>query len=148
VLTIGLNRAISLLAEPKQQRRGGPTLLRVVGPHPADNEPINLYSGRYGPYVSHGGVNATVRDTDPNEVTVQQAVDLLAARPQPQGKRRAAKAKAAPKAKTESAPPAEKPASKKGAAAAEAKNAKSPAKKPAAKKRKKAAAKKPVAAES
>ena len=54
VLVIGLNRAVSLLAEPRTGR-GGRQPLRVVGNHPADGAPINLYSGRYGPYVSHGG---------------------------------------------------------------------------------------------
>src|SRR6185437_5397147 len=97
VLTIGLNRAVSLLAEPKPQRRGMPTPIKSLGAHPADGAPVNLFSGRYGPYVSHGGVNATLRDTSPDEVTLQQAVDLLAARPQPKGKRRAPKTPKAPK---------------------------------------------------
>ena len=83
ILTIGLNRAVSLLAEPRQPRRGMPTPLKVLGPHPADGAPINLFSGRYGPYVSHGGVNATLpRDISPEEVTLDQAVELIAARPQ------------------------------------------------------------------
>ena len=79
VLTIGLNRAVSLLAEPKTGR-GGRSPLRVVGAHPEDQAPINLYKGRYGPYVSHGGVNATVpSDIDPEELTLDEAVALLAA---------------------------------------------------------------------
>ncbi len=79
VLTVGLNRAVSLLAEPKTGR-GGRSPLRVVGSHPADQAPINLFKGRYGPYVSHGGVNATVpSDIDPEELTLDEAIALLAA---------------------------------------------------------------------
>jgi DNA topoisomerase I len=83
VLTIGLNRAVSLLAEPRQQRRGMPTPIKTVGNHPSDGQPVNLFSGRYGPYVKHGEINATVpSDIVPEEITLQQAVDLIAARPQ------------------------------------------------------------------
>jgi DNA topoisomerase-1 len=145
VLTIGLNRAISLLAEPKPQRRGMPTPIKSLGPHPADGQPINLFSGRYGPYVSHGGVNATLRDVSPEEVTLQQAIDLLAARPQPKGKRRPAQAKAAPKpAKTPKPPPAAK-----SAAAEPTRNGKKTTTKTAKKaaKKKSAAARKPAPAE-
>ncbi|MGH7032514.1 MAG: topoisomerase C-terminal repeat-containing protein [Stellaceae bacterium] len=83
VLTIGLNRAVSLLAEPRAPRRGAPTPLKSLGGHPADGAPVNLFNGRYGPYVSHGGINATVpRDIEPEALTLDQAVELLAARPQ------------------------------------------------------------------
>ena len=97
VLTIGINRAVSLLAEPK--KGGGrrmPTPLRVLGNHPADQAPVNLFSGRYGPYVSHGGVNATLpRDIEPESVTLEQALELLGAR----SKGKKAPAKPAPDAK-------------------------------------------------
>jgi DNA topoisomerase-1 len=110
VLSVGLNRAVSLLAEP---RKGGgrrtPTPLRVLGNHPEDGAPVNLFSGRYGPYVSHDGVNATLpQDLAPETVTLEQAVDLIAAKGKAKGKpKRASKpvkakaetgvAKAAPK---------------------------------------------------
>ena len=51
VLTIGLNRAVVLLAEPASGRRRGPQVLRELGTHP-DGGPVGLYQGRYGPYVS------------------------------------------------------------------------------------------------
>jgi DNA topoisomerase-3 len=55
--------------------------LRAVGKHPADGAPVELYSGRYGPYVKHGGVNATVPDAiKPDELTLEQALELLAAK--------------------------------------------------------------------
>ncbi len=83
VLEIGMNRAVALLAEAKATGRGRAAVkpLRVVGAHPADNAPIELYEGRYGMYVKHGGINATVpTDLKPEELTVDQAVSLLAER--------------------------------------------------------------------
>jgi DNA topoisomerase-1 len=83
VLEIGMNRAVALLAEAKATGRGRAAVkpLRVVGPHPADQAPIELYEGRYGMYVKHGGINATVpTDLKPEELTVDQAVSLLAER--------------------------------------------------------------------
>jgi DNA topoisomerase I len=80
VLTIGLNRAVSLLAEPRQSTRRGPTPLKVLGDDPGDGAPITLYRGRYGPYVSHDGVNATLpRDLEPEEITLDRAIELLRA---------------------------------------------------------------------
>ena len=57
-----MNRAVALLAEAKGAGRGRAAVkpLRVVGNHPADEAPIELYDGRYGHYVKHGGINATV----------------------------------------------------------------------------------------
>jgi DNA topoisomerase I len=83
VLDIGMNRAVALLAEAKGAARGRAAArpVRIVGNHPDDAAPIELYDGRYGPYVKHGGVNATVpRDLKPEELTVEQAVALLAER--------------------------------------------------------------------
>jgi len=128
VLTIGLNRAVVLLAEPRQQRRGAPTPIKSLGNHPEDGAPVNLFAGRYGPYVSHGGINASLPgDISPEEVTLQQAIDLIAARPQSGKNRRRAKAKGANGS-------AEKKASnKKGTAAIGQKTPKkAPAKKKAA----------------
>jgi DNA topoisomerase-1 len=89
VLSIGLNRAVSLLAEPR--KGGGRHMakpLRVLGNHPEDAAPVNLFSGRYGPYVSHAGVNATLpRDLSPEAVTLDQAVELLGARGKGKAKR-------------------------------------------------------------
>jgi len=69
------------LAEPRKGRRGAPAPLRILGNHPADGAPVNLFRGRYGPYVSHDGVHATLpHDISPEEVTLAQAVELLSAR--------------------------------------------------------------------
>src|SRR6266436_2419256 len=79
VLTIGLNRAVVLLAEPVAERRGGPRLVRELGEHP-EGGVVGLYRGRYGPYVSHDRVFASLpRATDPDTFSLDQAVSLLAA---------------------------------------------------------------------
>jgi DNA topoisomerase-1 len=79
VLTIGLNRAIVLLAETSPERRRGPQLLRELGAHPKGGS-VGLYRGRYGPYVSHDGVIASLpRDGDPTTFSLEQALPLLAA---------------------------------------------------------------------
>jgi DNA topoisomerase-1 len=88
VLTIGLNRAVSLLAEPNKGRRQAATPLRTVGQHPDDGAPILLFKGRYGPYVSHDGLFATVPgSTDPETLSLEAAVDLLKAQ-EAKGKKR------------------------------------------------------------
>ena len=79
VFNIGLDRAVALLKEPKVFSGRG--ALKVLGKHPADGQPVALYSGKYGPYVKHGKVNATLPDKDAiNTVTLEQAVELLAAK--------------------------------------------------------------------
>jgi DNA topoisomerase-1 len=81
VITIGLNRAVALLAEPTKGRRRGPEPIRVVGKHPEDQADITLYKGRYGPYVSHGGINASLPgDIEPEALSLDDAVRLLAER--------------------------------------------------------------------
>src|SRR5579862_5768216 len=78
VLGIGLNRAVTLLAEAKSGGRRGPQLLREVGAHP-DGGTIGLYRGRYGPYVSHDGVIASLpKGADPDSFALERAVELIA----------------------------------------------------------------------
>jgi DNA topoisomerase I len=100
VLTVGINRAVSLLAEPRQGRGQARREALKSFAHPDGK--IALYNGRYGHYVSRDGLNATLpRDIAPEELTLEQALDLLAAqaaRGGGKGKRRARPAKrAAPK---------------------------------------------------
>ncbi|HEY4319651.1 MAG TPA: type I DNA topoisomerase [Gemmatimonadales bacterium] len=83
VLTVNLERALALLAEPKLARggRGAAKPLRELGLHPADQQPIQLFEGKYGPYVKHGDLNASLpRGADMNAFTLEQAVPLLAER--------------------------------------------------------------------
>ncbi|HVG82550.1 MAG TPA: topoisomerase C-terminal repeat-containing protein, partial [Methylomirabilota bacterium] len=105
VLTVGLNRAVSLLAEPSggRGRRGPGGGGRSLGEHPADGKPVTVGSGRYGPYVRHGKLFASIpRDTDAGAVTLEQAVQLLeaqAAKAREGGKAQRAKSRAAAKPK-------------------------------------------------
>ena len=83
VLTIALPRALELLAQPKQGRGRGAAAkpLKEIGVHPADQEPVNLHDGQYGPYVKHGKVSASIpKGRDPMAVTLDEAVELLSAK--------------------------------------------------------------------
>ena len=93
VLTIGLNHAVTLIAEKGKSRgRGGAKPIRELGVHPEDEKPIGIYDGRYGPYVKHGKINATIpKDRDPAQLTLEEAVALIAARAAKTGKKTATK---------------------------------------------------------
>jgi DNA topoisomerase I len=85
VLTIGLNRAVTLVAEkkanPKKGRRFGADPGKVLGEHPDQGGPVVVKNGRYGPYVSHNGINATITgDKTPETITLTEAIVLLDAR--------------------------------------------------------------------
>lgn len=85
VLTISLERALELLAEPKKGGRGGSskskTPVREIGPHPVDGEPVNVYNGPYGPYVKHGKINASLPEGETIEgLTMEKALQLLDAK--------------------------------------------------------------------
>jgi DNA topoisomerase-1 len=79
-LTVTLDRALELLAQPKRSR--GTTSkkpLRELGSHPEDNEPVNIYKGPYGNYVKHGKVNVGLPEGETVEsLTLETAVKLLA----------------------------------------------------------------------
>jgi DNA topoisomerase-1 len=100
VLTIGLNHAVSLLAEPKQRRAASRPPEREVGVHPSLNEKITAAVGRYGPYVRLGKTYANLpQGTTPENVTLDHAISLIDARIEKAGSRppRPKKAKAEPK---------------------------------------------------
>jgi DNA topoisomerase-1 len=85
VFDVGLNRAVTLLAEKRagggRPQRGAAQALKELGAHPQSGETVRVLSGRFGPYVSSGGVNANVpRGSDPQALTMDQAVALLAER--------------------------------------------------------------------
>jgi DNA topoisomerase-1 len=81
VFTVGLNRAVSLIAEKKEsggRPRGASQVLKSLGDHP-EGGAVTVRTGRYGPYVNHGKINATLpRGVDPDEVTLAQAAELIA----------------------------------------------------------------------
>ncbi|MDD5389498.1 MAG: DNA topoisomerase III [Gallionellaceae bacterium] len=73
---------VSFEFEPRAEgpsKRAAPEPGKELGAHPGDGKPVTLKSGRYGPYVQHGKLNATLpKDMNPESVTLEQAVDLLA----------------------------------------------------------------------
>ncbi len=78
VFTVGLNRAVALIEEKKTRGRGTAKSLKDLGKHPDDGASISVMDGRYGPYVKHGKTNATLPSgTDPQTVTIEQAVELI-----------------------------------------------------------------------
>lgn len=83
VFTVGLNHAVTLIAEKVAKGgrgRSAAQTLKELGDHP-DGGAITVKDGRYGPYVNHGKVNATLpKDTDPQAVTLEQALELIAAK--------------------------------------------------------------------
>jgi DNA topoisomerase-1 len=120
VFEIGLNRAVAVLEDKKNNPRGRgraaakPT--RELGNHPETGEPVNVFDGRYGPYVKHEKTNATIPPgVDPAEITLEQAVELITARDaKGPAKKKATKKKAAKK-KTAKKATKKKAATKKAA---------------------------------
>ena len=121
VFEVGLNRAVALIAEKKAgggRGRNGATVLKELGAHPTGGQDIKVLSGRYGPYVSDGMLNANLaKGATPEEVTLEQAVALLAERAlkAPAKGKKPARKTAAPKAAAAKKPAAKKPAAKKKA---------------------------------
>jgi len=104
VWNVGMNRAVQLLAE-KLAARGGrgkaAVPIRELGEHPEAGGPVNIFDGKYGPYVKWEKINATIPDTiDPAELTVAQAVHLIDERALKAGKKKPARKKAPAKKKT------------------------------------------------
>ena len=140
VFDVGLNRAVTVLAE---KRAGGgrgrgrteAAALKDLGVHPETGKPVKILSGRFGPYIKHGDTNANVpKGSEPGDLTLEEAVRLLAEREaKGGGKKKKAPAKAPAKAKAEKAAPVKKVAAKKPAAK-KAPAKKAPAKKAAVKK--------------
>jgi DNA topoisomerase-1 len=100
LLTVGLNRAVDVLAQKLAS-------VRALGPHPADKEPVLVRKGRFGPYVQHGNMVANLpRDTTMDDLTMAQAVELLAGKGKvlkPRGKKGGRGAKPAAKAPVKAA---------------------------------------------
>src|SRR5690606_7081234 len=120
VFTIGLNRAVALIAESNgkggrqaQQQR----VIKELGEHPQLGGKVEVLSGRYGPYIKHGKVNATIpKDMNPEEVTMDDAVRLIEAKAQQGGTSRSrgkTRSKAATGAKAAAAPAEETSAPRK-----------------------------------
>ena len=116
VFTVGMNRAVQLLAE-KVASRGGRGVaakpLRELGEHPQSGGPVNIMEGKYGPYVKWEKINATLpKETEPADLSMDAAVELLDAKAASKGKKRKTPAKKTAAKKS----PAKKPAAKRPAA--------------------------------
>ena len=116
VLSIGLNRAVALIAEaPARAQAAG----RQIGTHPEDGKVVSQGKGRFGPYVKHGKLYATIpADLEPESVTLEQALALLKAQAEKKGaksgsKKAATKRAGAKKAAAKKAAPKKKAAAKK-----------------------------------
>lgn len=108
VFTIGLNHAVSLLAEKAKSGGGrrGSQALKELGEHPELGGPVNVMSGRYGPYVKHGKINATLpKDKEPENITLDEAVALIAAKAEKSPAKGRAKKAPAKKATAKKAAP-------------------------------------------
>ncbi|WP_428276112.1 type I DNA topoisomerase [Candidatus Palauibacter sp.] len=101
-LEMTFERAMELLSAPKTRgRRASATPLREVGAHPNDGESIAIYKGRYGPYVKHGKTNASLpKGTEPDEVTLDVALDLLKKRKERDATRKAGGRRGGPRKKS------------------------------------------------
>ncbi len=107
VYTIGLERAVEVLEMPATRGRGAAASeKKELGKHPDDGKVVNLQNGRYGWYVSHNKINATLpKDMDPQSVTLLDALPLIAAKAEKGGttKKKAATKKAPAKKATSKA---------------------------------------------
>ncbi|NNE57296.1 MAG: type I DNA topoisomerase [Hellea sp.] len=105
---VGINRAVTMLAEKRAngggRGRGAAAALKDLGKHPETEKPVRVMDGRYGPYVKYEKINATIpKGTKPEEVTMEMALEYIAAKEAKGGKKKkkapAKKKKAAAKKK-------------------------------------------------
>jgi DNA topoisomerase I len=114
VVTVPMEVAVEMLRNTK--KRAKPTPLKELGPHPDDEKTIAIFDGKYGPYVNHGKINATLpKDTDINSVTMDEAIRLLEAKAAKMGAKKGTKKKTVKK-KTAKKKAAKKKATKKSTA--------------------------------
>ena len=77
LFSIGINRAITLIAEAKPGRISS-SLIKDLGEHPEDKKPVRIMKGQYGPYIKYKSLNATIpEEKDPNDLTMEEALILI-----------------------------------------------------------------------
>ena len=77
IFSIGLNRAITLIAEAKPGRMSS-SVIKDLGEHPEDKKPVKIMKGQYGPYIKYKSLNATIpEEKDPSEITMEDALILI-----------------------------------------------------------------------
>jgi len=132
IFTLDLDAALALLAQPKQRGRRATGPLRELGEDPVTNRPVVVRTGRFGPYVTDGETNATLRLGDVIEtISLDRACELLAERRNAEPSTRPRRA--AKKSTATSKRPAKKSTAKRAKPAATARTKKVAASKPAAK---------------
>jgi DNA topoisomerase-1 len=77
IFSIGLNRAITLIAEAKPGRISS-SIIKDLGEHPEDKKPVRIMKGQFGPYIKYKSLNATIpEEKDPAEITMEEALILI-----------------------------------------------------------------------
>ena len=77
IFSIGLNRAITLIAEAKPGRMSS-SIIKDLGEHPEDKKPVRVMKGQYGPYIKYKSLDATIpEEKDPTELTMEEALILI-----------------------------------------------------------------------
>ena len=77
IFSIGLNRAITLIAEAKPGRMSS-SIIKDLGEHPEDKKPVRVMKGQYGPYIKYKSLNATIpEEKDPTDLTMEEALILI-----------------------------------------------------------------------
>ena len=77
IFSIGLNRAITLIAEAKPGRMSS-SMIKDLGEHPEDKKPVRVMKGQYGPYIKYKSLNATIpEEKDPTDLTMEEALILI-----------------------------------------------------------------------
>jgi len=77
IFSIGINRAITLIAEAKHGRISS-SIIKELGEHPEDKKPVRVMKGQYGPYIKYNSLNATIpKEINPNEITMNEALILI-----------------------------------------------------------------------
>jgi DNA topoisomerase-1 len=116
-IDVSLEQAIEILNQPKARGRAGAATrapLKVFEASPITGQPVQLLEGRYGPYVADGVTNASLpKGSNPDELTLSEALNLLAERAAAGPAKKAVKKKAAPKKATKKTPAKKKAAKKK-----------------------------------
>jgi DNA topoisomerase-1 len=91
---IGINRAVTLLANAKPGRLRSSSEIKTLGEHPDDKKPVKVMKGKFGPYIKYKTINATIPDQyDPESISMDEAIDLIDRKLEKDGKSKKKKVK-------------------------------------------------------
>ena len=77
IFTIGINRAVTMIAEAKPGRISS-SMIKDLGEHPEDKKPVRIMKGQFGPYIKYKSLNATIpEEKDPSEINMEEALILI-----------------------------------------------------------------------